>query len=146
MHPYKGLKTSAPLFVWLAHNRRAGQDDRIFSDAEDNILEEILRIDDGDLFGGDNMIANRTPNWSAIVAAFRGAHFFDAPFIRGDADGDGRLNLADALGVLNFLFANGTPNLDCVNALDANDRDGVDLKPRAAGSGCADSHERAGRR
>ena len=40
-------------------------------------------------------------------------------FIRGDANADGKVNLADGVFVLNFLFAAGVP-LDCKEASDAN--------------------------
>ena len=44
----------------------------------------------------------------------------DLPFHRGDADGDGALNLTDGVFVLNYLFLGG-PAPPCMDAADAND-------------------------
>jgi hypothetical protein len=47
-------------------------------------------------------------------------------FIRGDANGDGILDISDAIGVLSFLFTGGaTP--PCPKAADANDDGTVDI-------------------
>ncbi len=47
-------------------------------------------------------------------------------FIRGDANDDGGVNLADAIRILEVLFAGGGP-LTCNDAGDANDDGGVDI-------------------
>ncbi len=44
-------------------------------------------------------------------------------FVRGDASGEGFVNITDAISILNFLFL-GEPARDCRDALDSND-DGV---------------------
>ena len=44
-----------------------------------------------------------------------------SPFIRGDANADGDVNIADAIGLLNSLFVPNTPPLPCDDAADAND-------------------------
>lgn len=41
-------------------------------------------------------------------------------FIRGDFDNNGGVNIADAIGILGFLFAGGSPPC-CPDAADAND-------------------------
>ena len=48
-------------------------------------------------------------------------------FVRGDANRDGGVNVADAIAVLGFLFIMGTPPLSCPDAGDANDSGGVDV-------------------
>lgn len=46
-------------------------------------------------------------------------------FRRGDANGDGRVNIADPLAILNFLFSDG--RLRCRDAADTNDSGGVNI-------------------
>lgn len=48
------------------------------------------------------------------------------PFVRGDCNEDGSPNLADAVWLLNYLFANG-PSRDCLAACDTNDDTTVGL-------------------
>src|SRR5262245_57516850 len=49
------------------------------------------------------------------------------PFIRGDVDANGNLEIADAVRIFGFLFL-GTPRfLSCKDAADANDSEEVDL-------------------
>jgi hypothetical protein len=50
-------------------------------------------------------------------------------FVRGDADQSGRLDLADAVGTLQYLFAldDGRDGLPCLDAADADDSGTVDL-------------------
>ncbi len=48
------------------------------------------------------------------------------PFIRGDSNMDGNVNMADAVYTLSFLFANGTPPV-CFDAADTNDDGAVDV-------------------
>ena len=49
-----------------------------------------------------------------------------APFRRGDANADGRVDIADAVFTLSYLFADGTVPL-CLDATDANDDGKVDI-------------------
>ena len=48
------------------------------------------------------------------------------PFIRGDSDGDGRLNITDGVFTLSHLFLGGVDPL-CEDATDADDRGTVEL-------------------
>ncbi len=48
-------------------------------------------------------------------------------FRRGDADSTGTANIADAIGVLNFLFGGGADQLDCPDAADVDDSGGVNI-------------------
>ncbi len=50
----------------------------------------------------------------------------DAAFIRGDANTDGAVDIADAIRVLGYLFAGG-PDLLCDDAGDSNDDGGLDI-------------------
>ena len=43
------------------------------------------------------------------------------PFVRGEVNGDGSINIADAIGLLLVLFDNTVPVPPCADALDAND-------------------------
>jgi hypothetical protein len=49
-----------------------------------------------------------------------------AQFRRGDSNRDGAMNLADAVYILQNLFAGGPP-IGCPDAADANDDEGVDI-------------------
>ena len=49
-----------------------------------------------------------------------------ADFIRGDADGSGTLNLADAIFTASWIYADG-PDPDCQDACDANDDGRLDI-------------------
>lgn len=65
---------------------------------------------------------------SALIALLALTSPADAQscFIRGDADDDGALTLADAIRIVNWLFSNG-PAPPCEAAADANDDGTVDL-------------------
>ena len=50
----------------------------------------------------------------------------DPVFIRGNANGDASVNVADAITILEYLFSGGaTP--DCLSALDVNDSSSVNI-------------------
>ena len=59
--------------------------------------------------------------WAAVVviAALCGGICSAVPFIRGDANQDGNIDLADAVTCLTYLFGGGSNT--CTLALDAND-------------------------
>ncbi|MFQ5653868.1 MAG: hypothetical protein ACE5GW_03940 [Planctomycetota bacterium] len=48
-------------------------------------------------------------------------------FIRGDANGDGAVDVADVVSILGSLFVPGKPLPDCLDAADANDSGAVDI-------------------
>ncbi len=52
----------------------------------------------------------------------RGAH----PFLRGDANGDGDIDIGDAIRSLGYLFGGRTP-VSCQDAIDTNDNGNIDL-------------------
>jgi len=51
----------------------------------------------------------------------------DPVFRRGDANTDGKLDIADAIKVLGYLFGGGTTTLDCQDAGDGNDDGKLDI-------------------
>ncbi|MEM7263790.1 MAG: dockerin type I repeat-containing protein, partial [Planctomycetota bacterium] len=58
---------------------------------------------------------------------------FNEPFIRGDANADGSVNIADCIRILDFLFPPTSPTpgvpapIPCRDAADFNDDEGVDI-------------------
>ena len=50
----------------------------------------------------------------------------DQPFVRGDANTDRRIDLADAVTVLSYLFL-GTQSLKCGDAADVDDSGALDI-------------------
>ena len=50
----------------------------------------------------------------------------DVPFIRGNCNGDDRVNIADGIWIINEIFQNG-PAGTCLIACDANDDSAVDV-------------------
>ena len=48
-------------------------------------------------------------------------------FIRGDADGSGVIDLSDAVRILSWLFLPAQPEMECIDAADANDDGDTDL-------------------
>jgi len=51
----------------------------------------------------------------------------ETTFMRGDANADGKRDIADAIRVLGYLFGGGTTQLGCLDAADANDEGKVDI-------------------
>ncbi len=50
----------------------------------------------------------------------------EEPFLRGDANRDGAIDISDAISVLRYLFRGGDP-FSCEDSADANDSGGIDL-------------------
>jgi hypothetical protein len=57
------------------------------------------------------------------------------PFLRGDANGDGGLDLSDAIATLGCLFL-GSACPECLDAADSNDDGEVDLSDAILTLGC----------
>ncbi len=53
-------------------------------------------------------------------------HILAGPFLRGDCNGDGNINIADPIFLINELFAEG-PEAPCTDACDSNDDGGKDI-------------------
>jgi hypothetical protein len=60
-----------------------------------------------------------------IALALSPAHA--GPFVRGDADGDGRLNITDPVRVLRFLFLGEAAGLPCLDSADADDNGSLSI-------------------
>ena len=50
-----------------------------------------------------------------------------APFVRGDVDGNGPLEITDAVQIIGFLYLNDPVTLGCADAADVNDDSGLDI-------------------
>ena len=88
-------------------------------------LDELLLADEGVYGDGDPQ--TEPPHRGLVEDSLRGGPFFEAPFLRGDASGDGLLNITDAFALINFLFVNAVSVHDCWNALDADNSSQLDL-------------------
>ncbi len=85
-----------------------------------------LMLDDHPDNGGNNNPFDGSPNGDIITHALARHGLWLEPFSRGDVNGDGRLELSDAVASLNFLFRSGqTPS--CLDAADADDNGRVEL-------------------
>jgi hypothetical protein len=82
------------------------------------------RLADLDLDGALDLIVFRG-NIAVLVAGRIGAPN-EGRFVRGDADGDGRIEISDPIRVLGRLFL-GDPPVSCEDAADANDDGEIDL-------------------
>jgi len=78
---------------------------------------------DWNVDGADDVIVANATNTVYVVL---GGEPRAATFVRGDANGDGRLDLSDAVSVLSFLFLGG-PGSSCLDALDADDRGSIEI-------------------
>ncbi|MEC9477286.1 MAG: aryl-sulfate sulfotransferase [Planctomycetota bacterium] len=65
--------------------------------------------------------------WTADPASFPEIPGCDSgvEFVRGDANDDGNLNIADAVSILQYLFSNGF--LNCLQSSDLNDDESLDI-------------------
>ncbi len=68
----------------------------------------------------------RTPVTLWIYMNPLGALKYGRPFVRGDANQDGKIDIADAISTLTFLFAHGRV-LPCMDAGDANDDEQLNI-------------------
>lgn len=72
--------------------------------------------------GGEDLEAGALPEPPAAGGGGGGGSF-----VRGDGNGDGVVNISDALYVLGYLFSSSGSEPDCLAALDANDDEKLDL-------------------
>lgn len=87
---------------------------------------ELYLEADHETLGGDGYLGNGFPHEGALIRAFGRRNLMPYPFRRGDANADGKLDLADAVSILGHLFLSG-PESDCPDALDADDDGKLDL-------------------
>jgi len=67
-------------------------------------------------------VDGRTRRWSTTVDGWvkqRGSA--ETPFVRGDADGNGKINIADGVLIIQRILGNVPPGIQCDDALDADD-------------------------
>ena len=75
---------------------------------------------------GTLVIASDDPDESEVNVDLAGSGLDGYPFIRGDANAGGQIDIADTIFTLTYLFASG-PSPTCLDAADANDDGTVDL-------------------
>jgi hypothetical protein len=101
-------------YRWLA-DRRVSTDDQIAFDASGALLMQILVADDE--INGDHNFWNGTLYEDRIKGAFNSIESFKKPFIRGDADHNGQIDLTDVVDTLDVLFLGGK-EVGCLEAMD----------------------------
>ena len=114
------------LLHWLAFNRVQDADALIF-DSSRSIADELIAIDRQQLFTRQGLPCDAPCHEAEIIAAFSERRFFDAPFVRGDANIDERIDISDPISILNFLFGGRDRPHDCRNAMDADDDGDVSI-------------------
>ncbi|MGE4620222.1 MAG: hypothetical protein AAEJ04_10495 [Planctomycetota bacterium] len=75
--------------------------------------------------GSYTIQVNATSSCGAALTGATAAAACEARFRRGDHNGDGSLDISDALSLLGYIFTNGSSN--CMDSGDANDDGGVDV-------------------
>ena len=71
------------------------------------------------------VLADGRESCAAICMAEVPFKIEDVPFIRGDADSSGGVNLTDGIQILRYLYQSG--ELDCLDAADVNDSGQVEI-------------------
>ena len=79
----------------------------------------------GQLFEGRRLVV--TVLVVSLLSAGAGRDAYGAPFLRGDTNGNGRVDLTDAIRTLGFLFLGTPESLACADAADADDSGQLDL-------------------
>lgn len=106
-------------------------------DPETSVSETELRFLDGGLGGDGVAVENRLIAGGRTITAETASSFIfsdgvmrivpDAvPFLRGDVNTDGKVDMSDAISTLSFLFLGGV-SPPCMDAADADDSGGVNM-------------------
>lgn len=104
--------------IWLNAIDGAGESAYVTGIIAENSVDQGRVISCSWEFGGFG--GNQNDLMTDYLLAF-GTVIGDDFYRRGDANGDGAINIADAVYLLGFLFPIGTPNvLNCQDAADAN--------------------------
>jgi len=116
------------LLHWLhAHWGPEGQAMR-FDAWDHSIVDELLAIDSEPPFCKTQGGCPTPPHGTQIRNAFRGRKtLFDAPFVRGDANVDQKIDLSDAITILDVLFQGQGQFVDCWNAVDVDNDSNPDM-------------------
>ena len=97
----------------------------------DSILSAVIPALDGDDDSAKNEAEGGEGGGAGTIVVETLGFFdvrdeFDAPFLRGDSNGDLQVQVTDALHTLNYLFLGGTTPR-CFDAADSNDDGEVEL-------------------
>jgi hypothetical protein len=121
------------LYFWMSL-RQVNNRGQIAFDGSKVLLEQLLVADDSVDFeggNGDGNILNGTNRQEYILAGFQDKDdewgLFHTPFVRGDVDRDGSLDLSDAVILLSYLFLGGADGYRCPVAMDVDDNEEIDL-------------------
>jgi len=112
-------------FAWAGVTRATGSPPQILSVATPGLhylsiwVRESAQIVDKILLTKDTAAA--APSGAGPAESPKTPIVVREPFVRGDANKDGAIDLSDALAVLFHLFAAGGPKLDCEDHGDADD-------------------------
>jgi hypothetical protein len=96
----------------------------------------LLQGNSNDGPGGKGRPGDAPPDWVGgrdangtdlvLLELWKAGESADPQFIRGDSNGDGSVNIADAIYILQRLFAGGAP-IACLETGDSNDDDSVNI-------------------
>ncbi|HVR76511.1 MAG TPA: hypothetical protein VMT52_19435 [Planctomycetota bacterium] len=115
------------LIHWLRSHVGSNGDARAFEPGM-VIVDELLRIDGKAPFCPLGQKTCLPPHEREVRKAFHGKKtIFDAPFVRGDANLDQKLDISDALSILAILFGGQGKFHDCWNAVDTDNSGKADI-------------------
>lgn len=90
------------------------------------IGQELYLEADAEALGGDGNLRNGFPHDAELIRAFGRRNLFQYLFVRGDANLDGVLDIADPISVLRHLFIErGEPT--CYDAMDVDDNGRIEV-------------------
>ncbi len=122
-----GVNRAVSLTFLLLAARRSVDEERLTFFGIDALPEVLLLLDDLPHLGGDLDPTNGSPGADEIYTATIGKLFTDTPFIRGDSNQDGSVNIADAIATLTYLFGGDLPIPQCPNPLDVDNSGGISI-------------------
>ncbi|HAK96999.1 MAG TPA: hypothetical protein DCM87_18915 [Planctomycetes bacterium] len=99
---------------------------REFTGAWDGLLAGFSAVTQENLVGAAFVTANASGHADAAAEAAVVSAGGDQEFLRGDGNADGKLDIADAIFTLSYLFAKGKAPT-CLDAADANDEGKIDI-------------------
>jgi hypothetical protein len=106
-------------FVWINQGGDQGRVAGNFADSSQVLgNSDSWDVSLGDLDGDGDLDAS-VANYSQPDRVFMNLSLCEDIFRRGDANGDGAMDIADGIIILGYLF--GTSTIDCFDAADAND-------------------------
>jgi hypothetical protein len=88
---------------------------------------DFLVESDRPVFGGDEDLRNGSRHDAAVLDAFGRRNLLPHAFMRGDANGNGDVEMADAIVTFSYLFLSRGDEAICADAMDTNDSGSIDL-------------------